>query len=103
MPGRQDDRSPMAIAFEWSATIMTISAEMVAPGLLGYWVDQRLGTRGLFLIVGFAAGGTLAALQLMRIANKRAGQGGKQVDRREDVGQKNVGQEDVGRKDVGQS
>jgi len=66
-----DDRSPMAIAFQWSATIMTISAEMVVPGLLGYWLDQRLGTRVLFLLVGFAIGGTLATLALMRIAKKR--------------------------------
>ncbi|MEX0676292.1 MAG: AtpZ/AtpI family protein [Pirellulales bacterium] len=68
-----DDRSPMAIALEWSATIMTISAEMVVPGLLGYWLDQRLGTRVLFLLVGFAVGGTLATLALVRIAKKRTG------------------------------
>jgi F0F1-type ATP synthase assembly protein I len=61
----------MAIAFEWSATIMTISAEMVVPGLLGYWLDQKLGTGALFLLVGFALGGTLATLGLMRIARKR--------------------------------
>ena len=64
----------MAIAFEWSATVMTISAEMVVPGLMGYWLDQRLGTRALFLLVGFAIGGTLAGAQMMRIANKRTGQ-----------------------------
>ncbi len=58
----------MAIAMEWSATIMTISAEMVVPGLLGYWVDQWLGTRVVFLLLGFAVGGTLATLALMRIA-----------------------------------
>jgi hypothetical protein len=61
----------MAIAFEWSATIMTISAEMVVPGLLGYWLDQKLGTRVLFLLLGFALGGVLATLGLMRIAKKR--------------------------------
>jgi F0F1-type ATP synthase assembly protein I len=77
----------MAIAFEWSATVMTISAEMVVPGLMGYWVDQRLGTRVLFLLVGFALGGTLATLQLMRIAKGRTGQGGKQDSNQEDVGQ----------------
>jgi F0F1-type ATP synthase assembly protein I len=64
----------MAIAFEWSATVMTISAEMVVPGLMGYWLDQQLGTRALFLLVGFALGGTLAGMQLMRIAKKRTGQ-----------------------------
>jgi len=72
----------MAIAFEWAATAMTISAEMVVPGLLGYWLDQQLGTRVLFLFVGFALGGVLATLSLMRVAKggklpKRAGSGGQ--------------------------
>lgn len=68
----------MAIAFEWSATIMTISLEMVVPGLAGYWLDQKLGTRVLFLLIGFALGGAMATLALMRIAKKRSGPGGKQ-------------------------
>jgi F0F1-type ATP synthase assembly protein I len=73
VPQPSDDRSPMAIAFEWSATIMTISAEMVVPGLLGYWLDQKLGTRVVFLLIGFALGGTMAALHLASVANKRTG------------------------------
>lgn len=72
-----DGRSPMAIAFEWSATIMTIAAEMVVPGLMGYWLDQRLGTQVLFLLLGFALGGTLAALALVRIARKNGASGGR--------------------------
>jgi hypothetical protein len=63
----------MAIAFEWSAIIMTLSAEMVVPGLLGYLVDVWLGTRVVFLLLGFALGGTLAALGLMRIAKGKSG------------------------------
>jgi F0F1-type ATP synthase assembly protein I len=66
-----DDRSAMAIAFQWSFTVMTISATMVVPGLLGYWLDQRLGTKAVFLLVGFALGGFLAARSLMRIAKQR--------------------------------
>lgn len=61
----------MAVAFEWSTTIMIISAEMVVPGLAGYWIDQKLGTRVVFLLAGFAIGGVLATLALMRIAKKR--------------------------------
>jgi F0F1-type ATP synthase assembly protein I len=61
----------MALALEWAATVMTISAEMVLPGLAGYWVDQQLGTRVLFLLLGFAAGFVLAGLALARIAKKR--------------------------------
>jgi len=68
-----DDRSPMAIALGWSATIMTISAEMVVPGLVGYWLDQRLGTRVLFLLIGLAAGCTAATLSLVSAIKKRPG------------------------------
>jgi hypothetical protein len=75
-----DNRSPVAIAFEWSATVMTISAEMVVPGLLGYWLDQRLGTRALFLLLGFSGGGALAALSLGKIAKRRTDSGGEQRD-----------------------
>ncbi len=73
----------MAVAFEWAATAMTISGEMVLPGLLGYLLDQYLGTRVLFLFIGFALGGLLATLSLMRIAKsggklpRRAGSSGQ--------------------------
>ncbi len=70
----------MAIALEWSATIMTISAEMVVPGLLGYWVDQWLGTRVVFLLLGFALGGTLATLALMRIVKDQQTRGDTKHD-----------------------
>jgi F0F1-type ATP synthase assembly protein I len=61
---------------------MTISGEMVLPGLLGYLLDQYLGTRVLFLFIGFALGGVLASLGLMRIAkgggkSPSAGSGGQ--------------------------
>jgi F0F1-type ATP synthase assembly protein I len=62
---------------------MTISAEMVVPGLAGYWLDQRLGTRVVFLLLGFAAGAVLAGLALMQIAKGRKSSGG---------GRDNVGQ-----------
>ncbi len=67
------ERSPVAIAFEWSATVMTIAAEMVVPGLMGHWLDTKLGTRAVFLLIGFAMGGLLAALSLARIAKDRGG------------------------------
>jgi hypothetical protein len=66
-----DNRSAQAIAFEWAARIMTISLEMVVPGLLGYWLDQRLGTKVVFLLIGFALGAVLAGLALARIVRQR--------------------------------
>jgi hypothetical protein len=48
---------------------MTISLEMVVPGLVGYWLDQRLGTKAILTVVGFALGTTLGMWHLIRIAN----------------------------------
>jgi len=61
----------MAIGLEWSATIMVIAAEMVVPGLIGYWIDTKLGTRAFFLLVGLAVGSLMAGLALARIARSR--------------------------------
>ena len=69
----------MAIGLEWSATVMVIAAEMVVPGLIGYWIDTKLGTRAVFLLVGLALGSLMAGLALARIARK--GSDGKQEKR----------------------
>ena len=67
-----DSRSPMARASDWAARIMTISLEMVVPGLAGYWLDQQLGTIVLFMLIGFALGMTAAVLHLTKIARSTA-------------------------------
>lgn len=67
---RVDDRSAIAVAWSWATRIMVVSAEMVAPGLLGYYfLDRRLGTNMLFLLVGLAVGMVLATLHLVRMTN----------------------------------
>jgi F0F1-type ATP synthase assembly protein I len=55
---------------EWASVIVTISMEMVVPGLIGYWLDQRLGTVVLFVLLGFAGGMTLAVWHLVRLTGK---------------------------------
>jgi F0F1-type ATP synthase assembly protein I len=63
-----DDRSAVAIAWAWASQIIVIAAEMVVPGLLGYFfLDKWLGTRVLFLLVGLALGMMLAILHLVRM------------------------------------
>ncbi|TWU27348.1 AtpZ/AtpI family protein [Bythopirellula polymerisocia] len=74
-----DNRSASAKAAEWASRIMTISLEMVLPGLAGYWLDNKLGSKGLFMILGFAAGSLIAFKQLLAIA--KIGQGKKRVGR----------------------
>lgn len=64
-----DDRSPLAIAYGWAIRVMTISAEMVLPGLVGVWLDaeEQLGTRFVFTLIGFAIGLPLALWHLLRM------------------------------------
>lgn len=63
-----DDRTAIAKAAEWVSRIMTISLGMVLPGLAGYWLDTWLGTKVVFMLIGFALGGVFAAVQLMTLA-----------------------------------
>ena len=55
MVDSSDERTVMAQAMAWVSRITTISFEMVLPGLLGIWVDRKLGTKVLFTLLG--AGG----------------------------------------------
>ncbi len=46
---------------------MVVSLEMVLPGLVGYWVDQWLGTKVLLTLLGFALGCTAAMAHLIQM------------------------------------
>ena len=69
-----DDRLPMAKAYQRATRGVTVAVSMVIPGMLGYWLDSRLGTRALFTILGFALGMTLGMIELIRMAQPKAGQ-----------------------------
>jgi F0F1-type ATP synthase assembly protein I len=60
----------MAKAYEWASRIIVISLEMVLPGAAGYWIDTRLGTVCLFLVIGLALGCTGGVWHLVRLANQ---------------------------------
>jgi len=49
---------------------MTVSLEMVLPGLAGYWLDGKLGTKVLFMLIGFALGGFAAIKHLIAMTRK---------------------------------
>ena len=67
-----EDRSPLAEASAWASRIMTISAEMVVPGLIGLWLDRWLGTWFLLALAGFAGGLTLGIWHLIRLTGPDA-------------------------------
>jgi F0F1-type ATP synthase assembly protein I len=72
-----DDRSSMARAVEWSSRVTSIAAGMVVPGVLGYWVDRKLGTGGLCLVLGVVLGFACGLWQLVQLAQKPPQGGGK--------------------------
>jgi Putative F0F1-ATPase subunit Ca2+/Mg2+ transporter len=57
---------------------MLVALEMVLPGMAGYWLDQKLGTVALFLLLGFGLGWTAAIAHLIQIV--RSNRGSKSKD-----------------------
>ena len=64
-----DQRPPIAVAMGWVSRVLAISLEMVLPGILGQWLDARLGTKFLVL-VGFGLGISLALWHLTHLGQK---------------------------------
>ena len=62
----QDDRSPTAKAISKVAEITTISLMMIIPAIIGYFIDQQLGTFILCTGIGLVLGIASAVLQLMK-------------------------------------
>jgi F0F1-type ATP synthase assembly protein I len=70
-----DDRAPLARAYDRATRGITVAIGMVVPGLVGYYLDDRLGTRALLTIVGFAVGVAYGVWQLLRLTNGPRGDG----------------------------
>ena len=51
---------------------MVVALEMVLPGLAGYWLDKRLGTVVLFMLLGFGLGGTASVVHLMQMVRSES-------------------------------
>jgi F0F1-type ATP synthase assembly protein I len=52
---------------EWATQITAVCFEMVLPALLGYWIDQRLGTKILFVVVGCVLGVVGGMMTIVRM------------------------------------
>jgi len=64
-----DDRPPMVRGMQWATQVTTISLEMVLPALVGLWLDRKLGTVMVFLILGAALGMTLGMIHLVHLVD----------------------------------
>jgi F0F1-type ATP synthase assembly protein I len=66
------ERSPLARGVEWSTRITSVSLLFVVPGLIGLWVDSRLGTGILFTAVGMILGFVLGFWEIIKVASRAA-------------------------------
>lgn len=70
-----DDRSLMAKAMSWSAMITSIAVEMSVPPLVGLWIDQKLRTRVVFVLLGAVLGMTVGLVHLIRLTKQLTANG----------------------------
>jgi len=64
-----DDRSPMAKSFSKASEVTSISIMMIVPGLIGYWIDQKVGSVLVFTLLGLVLGMGVAVRQLMLLVS----------------------------------
>ena len=62
----------MAQAMSLSSMIISVAMEMVLPGLAGYWIDQRLGTKLVFLLLGLVLGVVGGMIHLVRLLSPKS-------------------------------
>ncbi len=66
----EDTRSPTAKALDLVSQITTISLTAVLPAVGGYFIDNWLGTKIVFILLGLLLGMTGAGFQLMKLVKK---------------------------------
>jgi F0F1-type ATP synthase assembly protein I len=67
-----DDRSPMAVALEWTSRITAIGLEMALPAGGGFWLDRRFQTTPIFSAAGALLGFAVGFYHLLQIARRES-------------------------------
>ena len=77
MPDSEEDReiplSPLAIGYMWSTRIITLSVEMGLIVLAFHWLDRKLNTVPLFIIVGSLLAVVFFIVQITAMTKKPVG------------------------------
>ncbi|MBR5415338.1 MAG: AtpZ/AtpI family protein [Thermoguttaceae bacterium] len=77
MPDSEEDReiplSPLAIGYMWSTRIITLSVEMGLIVLAFHWLDRKLNTVPLFIIVGSLLAVAFFIVQITAMTKKPVG------------------------------
>lgn len=64
-----DDRSSQSVGMAWASRGLTVSMEMVIPGVIGLWLDSKFGSNPWLTVAGFALGLVLGMWHLIQMAN----------------------------------
>ena len=65
--------SPLAIGYMWSTRIITLSVEMGLIVLAFYWLDRKLSTAPLFIIIGSLLAVSFFIVQVTAMTKKPIG------------------------------
>lgn len=79
-PGKNEENAWDLLARYGSLGLELVVAVLIGAGG-GYWLDQKLGTLPLFLLIGFVLGSAAGFLNIFRLIaseNKKKGSGSKQ-------------------------
>lgn len=80
MTENPDGRSRQAIAYGWASRAISISLEMVVPGMIGVWLDKQFGTVAVFTVLGFSLGLTLGIVHLLHLTKSPQRQENRERD-----------------------
>lgn len=62
--------SPLAKGYMLGTLVLTAAIQMVLPIIAGSWLDKRLNTEPVFVLIGIALGILIMVTQLLRIVKK---------------------------------
>jgi hypothetical protein len=66
-------RSPMSVGLEWASRIGTLGLFFSLPVLLGHYLDRKIGTSPVGLLIGMVLGFVVGMMQILRIARDESG------------------------------
>ncbi len=74
MTRSDEPRSKLAVGMEWATRATSIGLEFVLPTLLGAFLDSKLGTSPLCVVLGAFVGFGVGMTHILRIAKDGTGE-----------------------------
>ena len=74
-----ESRSKLAVGMDWATRATSIGLEFVIPALLGAYLDQKIGSSPLCVLIGAFLGFGIGMVHILKIA--REGTGGSPLNK----------------------